>query len=245
MDYTKWNYDNKSLMNYKTKMGIYNLFKAGDTEEITEYLNWLKSSHPNFMFNNKDFIFPRLAEFHLFEIADSFFAIKPYQFDEKMAKKITFNLSLSFDDDVFNYWLSKLPALDKFKQNSVHKDFWPNFLCFHFIRNEDVSNNINNLFKIFGNVIFYEKNELEYGFFSRAREEFFAKGMVKLNKNNKEILFHTIGLLCAEHQPEFKNVFMIEFEKYPSAIRGFETFEFNKKLENDLPYKYDNHKSKI
>ena len=112
MDYTQWNYDNKSLMNDKTKIGIYYLFQTGDKKEITDYLNWLKLSHADFMFTYRDFILPRLAEFHLFEIADIFFAIKPYQFDERIAKKMIFNLALTFDDDVFNYWLTKVPPPD-------------------------------------------------------------------------------------------------------------------------------------
>lgn len=233
-NYTQWNYSN---LNDDTKMGIYHLFKDSDSAQIKQFLNWLDETQSSFMFSHRDFIFSRLIEFNHYNLSDEFMAIKPYQFDEKIANTIIFHQAISFTEDAFNYLADKIDLLDIYKKTSIYKNFWSEFLTFQFQRNEEVDNNLKNLSATFKRIPFYGNKEIEYGFYTRSREEFLTKQIFKLTPYNQEKILQSIGLECAQYQPDSTKTFYAEFEKYPEAIKGFELFNFNKKLNNSLTEK--------
>lgn len=113
-DYTKANYNSmpNSNMDDNTKSGIFYLYRDSDKNKIKDYLYWLNINHPDFMLKYRYFVFSRLVDFKHFEIADEFLAIKPFKFDEDISRSIVVNTCRNFQEEILDYWLSKVKSLD-------------------------------------------------------------------------------------------------------------------------------------
>ncbi len=247
MNYDTWDYSHNSWIPKETNEQIYELFKSNSSDTVGSYIIWLNKNHPQFLYNYRENVFPRLLEFNHFDIADYLLEEKIYTFNEKIAKACAFHIGLDFKDNVFSYWLNKVKTLNKHDQHSVYSKFWSEFLGYQFLRQEEVKNNLPNLVEVFDKVPFYIDSEYDIvnGYLIKAREDFFKNRLPNHPEDLQLTILQQIALLSAQHYPQFKSTFEEEFQKYPSLISVFDKVQFYEKLNQLLEPKNNTKKNKI
>ena len=246
--YTQWDYSNSFSMADNTKMGIYYILKEGDPKKINNFLSWLKEEQSSFMFNRRDFIFTRLIEFKHFSIADELCSIKPYQFDEKIAKTCASNLSITFNVESFDYWKVLVEKLNDSQQSTIIKSFWGEFLSSQFLRPKDFEQSLKNLSYVFDKVPFYmdSKHNIYNDYFIKERKDFFINQLPNnMNIDQQRELLKQIGILCANKYSHAKDLFMEEFANHPAAMEAFNTVVLHGLLDDSLKSKKSVSKIKI
>lgn len=236
MNYYHWDYTHNSWIPESTNKNIYEFFKTETTDNVQIFLNWLNENQKDFCFTYRENIFSRLLEFKHFLAADCLLNHKIYFFNEKIAKSCSFNMSMNFQEDVFEYWLDKVKLLHKHDQHSAYSQFWKEFLGYQFLREEEIHQNIPNLHFVFGKVPFYITSEYDIvnGYLMKNRAEFYKNRLPNFTEDSRLTVLNEISLLCGQIHPEFKSSFKEEFQKYPDLISIFEKAESYQKIQNNL-----------
>lgn len=243
MNYFHWDYNHTSWIPEATNKNINDFLKTETTDNVHKYLIWLNDNHKDFCYTYRENIFPQLLEFNHFFIADHLLKNKIYFFNEKIAKSCSFNMAMNFKEDMFIYWLDKVKTLNRHDQNSVYSHFWKEFLCFQFLRENEIHQNIPNLHFVFGKVPFYILSEYDIvnGYLMKNREDFYKNKFSNFTETSKITIMNEISLLCGQIHPEFKSIFKEEFEQYPDLINIFEKAESFQNLQNNLKNHSKNH----
>lgn len=246
MNYHNWDYSYNSWIPTQTNKDISQLLLNSDTTQSSEYIHWLHMNHQDFAFSFREFIFPRIIEFKHFSLADDLLDKKLYYFDEKIAKSCAFKISISFEEDVFNYWNAHVIKMNPHDQSSVYKKFWEEFLSYQFQRSEEFNNNLPHLSYIFDKVPFYINSnyDLLNSYLIKSREGFFKK-LSTLEKDSQFILLQQLSILCGQNYPESKAAFKEEFQHFPELLEIFDKTVFYEKLNHSLQPKHFTKKVKI
>lgn len=232
--YENLDYELRTSMLESTKMGIYKYLKENNSDDVSIFINWFKKKHEGFLFSHRDFVCSRLLEFGHFDVTDQLFQEKPFSFDTKIAKSCSFNLSLSWKKDFFDYFIEQVNNNNN--RFEMIKDFWKEFLNFQFQRPEEVDKNSPNLIYIFDKISFYEKSPFDCRNSSliKARQSFFNKDIFNLPTNEQKKIHYLFGKLCGEHYLEFSDAFKEEFQYFPETIKVFEKYALKNELDNTL-----------
>lgn len=238
---------NNSFLSEEAKTAIYFLFKIAD-KDITDLVTQNKVNNPDFIIEQKEFIFAKLIAQENFTIADELLNKKIYQFDQKIAKFCCSNIALKFNQNAFDYWIDKVKKMEfPNYPDEILRSFWDEFLSLQFIFNDDFNDNILKLNYVFEKASFYTdlNKDMSNGYLIKERANFFKEKINNLNNSNKNELFHQIGLLCGNYYPHAQDLFKEEFENYPIALQSFSSSTLSQKLEQYLEQKKITTKTKI
>lgn len=233
------------FLSEETKIGLFNYFKLHKEKDVADLLYWINSEHQNLIFDQREFIFPRILQFKHFRLADKLIEDNIVYFDEKIAKSCSFHLALEFDNDIFDFWLLKVEQNEKRFQ--MIKDFWSEFLNFQFQRDDEVDGNLNNLKYVINKIPFYEKSsyDMKNGSLIKMRSKFFTKDINDLQEKNKEKILVLLGSLLGENYFLFEESIQEEFKSFPLIIDKFNLFKEKKELHNSIKNAVSERKIKV
>lgn len=247
MDYMKWDYSITLFIPTITNEAINDFFRISSEKDVEEYMAWLNHYHKDFSFQFKEFIFSRLLEHKHFEVATSLLDTQTYFFNEKLAKQCSFRICLSFNEDVLDYWISKVKILTTHEQSSIYKNFWEEFFSYQFQRNEYINDNLSHLIYVFEKVPFYINSDYDLlnSYLIKSRSDFFKNTLPNLDQNLQFTLLNNISMLCGQYFPDSKVSFKEEFQNFPDLLNLFDKAVFHNKLTTNLVPKSFSKKSKI
>lgn len=245
MNFHNWNYSTQSFLPSETNANINKLLKSSNSALSKDFIFWLSTQQTDFLFQFQDFIFTKILEFKHFSLADECLNKKIISFNEKVAKSCAFNISLSFNNEVFDYWNLKVKGLNSHEQSSVYKKFWEEFFSYQFQRNDEVYDNLPNLSYVFNKAPFYiESNfDITNSYLMKSRSSFFESQ--SLDKDLKFLILKSIAMLCATHYPSSKITFQEEFQKFPEMFEIFDKSLLYEHLNKNLVSKNLSKLSKI
>ena len=234
--YQSFDYATRSpFMAEETKLGLFEYLRSCDADAACALVDWLAEAHESFLFRNRAFLLPRLAQFGHAEACERLAA--RFGYCERIAASHAFCLALSWTPASFSYFAERLAKAKPSEALCAGKAFWSEFLAYRFCRDAEIHESLALLPQALEKVPFYAPSPADPANAALAcsRKNFFAQTLPKLSAAGQGLVLASLGSLLAQAYPAHQSLFDSEFAGHPLAIEAFAAALQRQNLNSALP----------
>ena len=226
---------NSPFMAEETKQGLFECFGLCDKDSACELVDWLAARHESFLFRNRAFLLPRLAQFGHHAACERI--AERYGYCERVAAAHAFCLALSWSEQSFAYFAERLAKAKPSESLAASKAFWSEFLAYRFCRDAEIHESLALLRQAFEKIPFYAPSPADpaNAAFACSRKNFFAQSLPKLSASSQAQAMMSLGSSVARAYPGHQSHFDSEFADFPLAREAFAAALQRQDLRGALP----------